>query len=119
VNWEAFWVIGAICAALGVVLYVPAHWWFKRRVRSLPPDSSARLHVTSAGLAFCVLVLGLMLAGISQLYFAPETEFARFLASGIGLIVFFTALVLLGGVIGVVLESFGLALFRRPSGNRK
>ena len=118
-NWEAFWVIGAICAVLGVLLYVPAHWWAKRRVRSLPPDSPAGLQVTSAGLAFCVLLLGLMLAGISQVYFAPETEFGRFLASGIGLALFVAALAILGGVIGMVLESFGLALFRRPSGDRK
>lgn len=91
----------------------------KRRVRSAPPESTARLQVTSAGLAFAVLILGLMLAGVSQLYFAPDTEFARFIASGPGLAVLFVALVVLGGVIGMVFELFGLALFRRPTDGRK
>ena len=116
--WDGIIVIGGICGLLGLFLYVPARWWVRRRLRAAPADSAARLHVTSAGWAFCVLVVGLMLAAVLQPYVAPQSGFAQFLSTGIGMVVFYGAVAVFGGVFAMVLEMCGFTLFRRPNKNR-
>ena len=117
--WDAIFIIGGFCKLLGVLLYVPARWWARRKLRTVPVDSAARLHVTSAGLAFCVLVVSLMLAAVLQPYVAPQTALAQFLSTGIGRLVFFGALAILSGVFALILELLGFTLFRRPNHDRR
>jgi hypothetical protein len=114
VAWEAVVVIGGFCVLLGLLLYLPARLWAKHRLRNAPAESAARLQVTSAGLAFAVLTVGLTLAGSLQSYLAPETEFGQFLATGVGRVLFVGAAAIVSGIVAMVLELLGFTLFRRP-----
>jgi hypothetical protein len=111
-NWEAVFAIGLFCVVFGALLYFPAMWWARRRLAATPPSSEARRRVTAAGLAFTVLVIGLLLFGLAQGRLAPDTPFGRFVGSGVGAVVFFVGMTGIASVIAGVLERLGFTLFR-------
>ena len=109
--WAGLIAIAVYSLLLGAMLYIPARWWVKRRLRNMPEGS---LHVTSAGIAAWVLMLAVLIGGLSQRYFAPETEFGQFVASGVGSLAFSFAVYVLGIVLGMVLDMLGFVLVRPP-----
>ena len=102
---------------IGVLLYIPGRWWAKRKLRNTPPDSEYKLHITSAGLALCVLTVFILIIGSSQRYLAPESEFGRFVSNVFGLLFFWAAVTVTMIVFGLVLEMLGFTLFRRLNGD--
>jgi hypothetical protein len=119
VKWGAVLIVGSFFVVVGVLLYLPARWWAKRRLRSAPADSAARLHVTSAGLAHAVLTVVLLIAVQMQARRAPQTELGHFLATGIGQVVFGVVVTVVAGVFAAILKMLGFALYRGPSGDDK
>lgn len=114
-DWEGIAATALLCLPLGVLLYIPARWWAKRKLASNPASSRARLRVTPAGLAFATLLVGVLFLGFSQQYFAPESELGQFVSTSLGRTVFAVGVYGLSVVIGMVLELFGFTLFRPPS----
>jgi hypothetical protein len=60
-----------------------------------------------------------MLAVTLLPYVAPQTALAQFLSSGIGMVAFFAALAVLGGVVAMILEMLGFVLYRLPNNHRR
>ena len=118
-KWGALLIVGTFFVVAGVLLYLPARWWAKHKLRSAPADSAARLHVTSAGLAHAVLTVVLLIAVQMQARRAPQTELGLFLATGIGQVVFCGVFTVVAGVFAAILEMLGFTLYRRPSSDDK
>jgi hypothetical protein len=59
-----------------------------------------------------------MVAAVLQPYVAPQSALAQFLSTGIGMVAFFAAVAILGGVLAMIFELLGFTLFRRPNNNR-
>jgi hypothetical protein len=114
-DWGGIAATALLCLPLGVLLYIPARWWAKRKLANSPAHSQARLRVTPAGRAFATLVVGLLFIGFSQQYFAPQSEFGQFVSTSLGRLVFAIGVTGLSVVIGMVLELVGFTLFRPPS----
>lgn len=112
-EWEAVVVIGTFSFVFGTLLYVPARWWARRKLRESPPDSNARLHVTSAGFALAALLVGLLLFGYAHEHVAPESDLGRFVSTGSGRLVFGAAVSVVAIVVGMVLELLGFKLVHR------
>ena len=113
-DWEGLALTALLCLPLGVLLYIPARWWAKRKLANSPANSRARLRVTSAGLAFATLLVGVLFIGFSQQYFAPQSEFGQFVGTSLGRLVFGVGVTVLSVVIGMVLELLGFTLVRPP-----
>jgi hypothetical protein len=110
-------LLGLIFLVIGILLYIPGRWWAKHKLRNAPPESDARLHITSSGLALIVLMVFALVIGSSQQYLAPETEFGRFVSNGFGLLFFVVAVTVTTIVLGLVLILLGFTLFRRQDGD--
>jgi heme/copper-type cytochrome/quinol oxidase subunit 2 len=108
-------LFGLIFLVIGVLLYIPGRWWAKRKLRNAPPNSEYNLHITSSGLALCVLMVFTLVIGSSQRYLAPESEFGRFVSNPLGLLFFWAAVTVATIVFGLVLEMLGFTLYRRPN----
>ena len=114
-DWEGLALTALLCLPLGVLLYIPARWWAKRQLARSPANSRTQLRVTSAGIAFAALLVGVLFIGFSQQYFAPQSEFGQFVGTTLGRLVFGVGVTVLSVVISMVLELFGFTLLRRPS----
>jgi hypothetical protein len=110
-------VLGLIFLVIGILLYIPGRWWAKHKLRDTQPESDARLHITSSGLALIVLMVFVLVIGSSQQYLAPETEFGQFVSNGLGLLFFVVAVTVTTIVLGLVLIMLGFTLFRRQDGD--
>lgn len=113
-DWPGFVAIACLALVLGVVLYIPGRWWAKHRLRNAPSGSRLRLRVTAAGFAVCVLMVGVLIAGSSQQYWAPQTQFGQFVATGVGRLVFWSVVAVSTIVLCMILEMLGFTLFKHP-----
>jgi hypothetical protein len=102
---------------IGVLLYIPGHWWAKRKLRNAESGSKFELHITSAGFALCTLMVVALLLGFSQQYLAPQTEFGKFVSTPLGRLSYLVAVYALTVVFGLILEMLGFTLFRNPNGD--
>lgn len=107
-DWKALLIIGGMCLVLGLVLYVPAHYWAKRRLRRAPQESSLKLRITPAGFVVYGLMVAAMMAGFSLQYLAPETRLGHFTSTGRGRIVMTGALMAVVSVVEGLLRSLGV-----------
>lgn len=122
---EAFLIIGSLTLVVGAALYVPLHFWLKRKLRTenqiaiifpwSPMDT--KLHVTKAGF----LVFGLMVAALatssSLKYLSPESMLGNLVSAPSGEIVFNLAVILAFGVTERLLRAFGVRLVERRNKN--
>ena len=98
----------------GILLYIPLRWWAKWKVRNTSPDSDYKLHITSAGLAWIVLMIFALLIGFSQETFSPETEFGKFISTVPGKFYYVVIIFLLTVVFGLILQKLGFKLYKNP-----
>ncbi len=108
---------GLFFLVIGVLLYIPVRWWGKRKLRNAPPDSEYKLNITSGGLALCVLMVVALLLGFSQEYLSPETDFGKFVGTGLGKLYYIAIVTMLTIVFGLILAMLGFRLFRHPNGD--
>lgn len=111
-NWEAFAAIGIFTLVLGVVLYVPARWWAKRKVRE-HPNSNATLRVTRAGFVFFGIFVVLLILGFSQEFLAPESGLGQFVSSSGGRLLFGASVAAVFWLLEVILKSKGVLLVEK------
>jgi uncharacterized membrane protein len=106
-DLTGFMILGMIFLILGVLLYIPGHWWAKRKLRNMESDGEYKLHITSAGLAWVI--------GLSQEHLSPGTEFGKFVSTWLGKLYYIVIVAILALVFGLILELFGFKLFRKPN----
>ena len=98
---------------LGGVLYIPARWWAKRKLKESPPESNARLQITPAGFFFYGIMVCVMLFGFAQQHLAPQTEFGRFVGTRLGLFIFGAFVIGAWIVLEFACKKLGITLVRR------
>jgi ATP-dependent Clp protease adaptor protein ClpS len=83
-------VVVAVCAAIGIVLYVPARLIAKRFVKS-NPTSQYSSPVSRFSRSYWIaqgIYIAIILGGFSSEYWAPESAFGKFIATKWGFVVF-------------------------------
>jgi hypothetical protein len=76
------------------------------------PDSDFQLHITSSGLSLVAFMVFVLVLGLSQQYLAPQTEFGKFVCTGIGFISFWAAVWAGTTIFGLIFTAMGFKLFR-------
>lgn len=99
----------------GVVLYTLGRWWVKRKLGNLESESEYKLHITSAGFAWCVLMIFAWVIGLSQEFLSPETEFGKFVSTWLGKLYYIVIVSIFALVFGLLLQLLGFTLFRKPN----
>ena len=98
----------------GFLLYIPLRWWAKWKLRNTSPESDYKLHITSAGLAWIILMISALLIGFPRDTFSPETEFGRFISTVPGKFYYVVIVFLFTVVFGLILQKLGFTLFKHP-----
>lgn len=114
-HWKALLVIGIFSLVFGLILYLPARWWLRRRLRKAPPDSSDHWRITPLGLVVYGVMVAVMMTGFSLQYLAPHTWAGHFVSTSHGRIVFTAALVVVWSVLEVVLTANGWRTWQQLS----
>ncbi|GEM_PF-5168564 len=118
-NWEAFFAIGLFTLVLGALLYIPAHFWIKRKLRkeqkiavfSNPIDKN--LHVTKAGFILVGLSIGTIVFAIG--YIKTETTFAELIDTPGVRQLFFILVGLPFIFIAAILTKMGIKLVKKKN----
>lgn len=76
-NWEALVVIGLFTLGLGVLLFVPAWIWVKRKQRS-EPGKHPKLRLTRLGWVLIWITVVILIGGLMMDYIAPRSLLGRF-----------------------------------------
>ncbi len=108
-NWEALGVIGLVTLALGVLLYVPARIWAKRKLRA-EPNSHPRLRLTKTGWLFVCTALLFLFGGLLMNYFAPESLLGQFVKTSSGRFLYAATLALVFWLVEATLKARGIKL---------
>lgn len=114
-NFEALLAIGLFTLALGLVLYVPAHLWVRRKLRKEPHLTKRR--VTKAGFLVVGVMVGIMMVGFSLQYFAPESTIGQFVETSLGRYLFALSLAVAFWPVGLVLQRLGITLVEEKQTN--
>lgn len=115
-HWEAVFVIGGFSLVFGLVLYLPARWWARRRLRAMPQESIGRSRITPLGWVVYGLMTVVMMLGFSLQHLAPETWPGRFVSTSRGMLIFVVVLAAAWSALEALLASFGLRCWERPPG---
>ena len=110
-NWEAFAVIGLFTLVLGTILYLPARFWVRRKVRS-DPIKYAGLGLTRLGWVFVVIEIVVLFGGYSTQYIAPESVLGEFVKTSRGQFLYMVMLVTVFWLLEMVLKWRGIYLIR-------
>jgi len=81
-NLEAVIVIGLFTLILGVVLYVPARYFIRRKLRKNPRYAKQR--VTKVGLFVFGIMVVILMCGFSLQYLAPESWLGQLVTTAKG-----------------------------------
>jgi hypothetical protein len=108
-------IVGMLFFIFGILLYISGHWWAKRKLRNVESGSEYGFHITSSGFALCALMVVALLLGLSQEHLSPETEFAKFISTGLGKLYYIAIVSMLTIVFGLILQMLGFTLFRHPN----
>jgi len=111
-------LLGMLFLISGILLYIPGHWWAKRKIRNMATGSQYGLHITSSGLALCTLMVVALVLGFSQEHLSPETEFGKFVSSWLGKLYYMAIVGMLTILFGLILQMLGFTLFKHPD-NKK
>ena len=114
-DFAGYLILGIILLFLGAAIYIPCRLLVKHRLLNSNSDSDFRLHITSSGLALAALMVFILVLGFSQQYLAPETEFGKFIGTGIGFMTFLAAVWFGTTIFGLILTALGFKLFRHPN----
>ena len=112
-------ILGAIFLVFGILLYIPCHWWIKRKTRSIDTENTFVLRITSSGLALCTLMVVSLILGFAQEHLSPESKFGIFITSWSGKLYYLIIVFLLTVIFGLILKRLGFTLFRRPDNDDK
>ncbi len=108
-HWEAFIVIGLFTLTLGVLLFVPAWLWVKRKQRT-EPAARAKLRLTKLGWFLTCIGLVAFLFGFSLQYLAPESLLGQFVKTSLGLFLYGLAIAIVFWLIEAALKARGIKL---------
>jgi len=108
-------ILGMLFFIFGILIYIPGHWWTKRKLRNVESGSEYGFHITSSGFALCALMVVVLLLGFSQEYLSPETEFGKFISTGLGKLYYIAIVTMLTIVFGLILQMLGFTFFRHPN----
>lgn len=97
---------------IGFLIYIPCRLLVKRKLLSSNSESDFRLHITSSGFALAAIMVFVLVVGFSQQYIAPETEFGKFIGTGIGFISFLAVVWAIVTIFGLILTAMGFRLFQ-------
>jgi len=115
-QWKAIIAIGGICLVLGLLLWLPAQLWARRRLRNLPAESEERARITPLGWVVYGLMVAVLMAGFSLQYLAPQTGLGHMVSTWPGRLVY----TILVSIAWLALETFlgllGMVCWQRPAG---
>ena len=117
-NWEAFGAIGLVTLALGVLLYVPARFWVKRKLRA-EPDSHPKLRLTKLGWVLICAMVFLFIGGFSLQYLAPESLLGQFVKTSSGRFLYAATLALVFWLVEAALKARGIKLTKKISKHKR
>ena len=107
-------ILGIVFLVFGILLYIPCHWWLRRKTRKLDPGGDFMLRITSSGLALCTLMVAALILGFAQEYLSPESEFGIFITSWSGKFYYIILVWILTVIFGLVLDKLGFKICKRP-----
>lgn len=123
-NWETVKAILAIALPMllmGVALYIPAHFWVKRKLRTerqiaiYGPNSpiDTDIEVTKTGFIVFGFLVGVGMFGVSLEYLAPESTLGQFVSLPGGKALYGLCLVLVFMPVITILEKAGIKILTR------
>lgn len=118
-DWKALGVICLLTLALGILLYVPARIWAKRKLRA-EPSGHPKLRLTKTGWALICSTVFVLITGFSVQYIAPESAFGQFVKTSGGRFLYLAAVVLIFWLVEAILKTRGIRLIEedQPDRNR-
>lgn len=108
-------ILGIFFLVFGILLYILGRWWVKRKLRNIESESVYKLHITSSGLALCILMVFAWVIGLSQEHISPGTEIGKFVSTWLGKLYYVAIVTMLAIVFGLILQMLGFTLFRNPN----
>lgn len=115
-QWKAIIAIGGICLVLGLLLWLPAQLWARRRLRSLPAESEERTRITPLGGVVYGLMVAVLMAGFSLQYLAPQTGLGHMVSTWPGRLVYTILVSMAWLALETSLGLLGLECWQRPPG---
>lgn len=116
-NWEAFGAIGLVTLALGVLLYVPARFWVKRKLRA-EPGAHAKLRFTKLGWVLISTALLFLFGGFMMEFLAPESLLGQFVKTSSGRFLYALIVVLIFWLVEAALKARGIKLTKEDQRGR-
>lgn len=107
--WEAFIVIGLFTLGLGVLLFVPAWIWVKRKQRK-EPAAGVKLKLTKLGWLLVSVTVIALFGGYSLQYMAPESLLGQLVKTSLGRLIYLVILVGIFWVLEAALKAKGIKL---------
>ena len=110
-DWEALSIIGLFVLTLGILLYVPARIWAKRKLRD-DPKSHQELILTKVGWVLISMAILVILGGFSTQYLAPESAIGRFVKTSSGKFIYLAAVAFVFYLIESALKARGIKMIK-------
>lgn len=108
-DWEALGVIGLFALALGVLLYVPARIWAKRKLRA-EPGSHPKLRLTKTGWVLICASLIALIVGLLMDFLAPESLLGQLVKTPSGRLLYLVIVVIIFWLVEAALKARGIKL---------
>jgi hypothetical protein len=113
-DWKAFGVIGLFTLALGVLLYVPARIWVKRKLRT-EPDSHPKLRLTKLGWILISVSILVLIGGLLMNDLAPESMFGQFMKTSKGRFLYLVIVAVIFWFVEAALKARGIKLIKEDN----
>ncbi len=110
-HWEALGVIGLFTLALGVLLYVPARIWAKRKLRA-EPESHPKLRLTRTGWVLTCATVLILIGGLLMDFIAPESLLGQLVRTPGGRFVYLVIVILAFWLVETTLKARGITLIK-------
>ncbi len=110
-NWEALGVIGLFTLGLGVLLFVPAWVWVKRKQRA-EPNNHPKLRLTKTGWVLICMTVVVLIGGLLMDFIAPESLLGQLVKTSSGRFLYLVIVVLVFWLVEAVLKTRGIKLIK-------
>lgn len=108
-NWEALIIIGLFTLSLGVLIFVPAWFWAKRKLHD-HPAARTKIKMTKAGLFLIPLFIVILICGLLMDFLAPESILGQFVKTPGGRFLYLMIVVSIFWGLEAILRSKGIKL---------
>jgi small-conductance mechanosensitive channel len=108
-HGEAFVVIGLFILVLGVLLFVPAWIWVKRKQRA-EPGKQAKVKLSKVGWTLIWVMLTILIGGLLMDYMAPESLMGRFVKMPVGRFLYLVIVAVVFWIVEAALKARGIKL---------